>query len=47
MKTKLLLIEDDIELSETVEGFLEDYGFKVATAYDAIEAKSLIYEQGL
>jgi len=45
MKTKLLLLEDDIELSETVEGFLEDSGFKVATAYDAIEAKSLIYEQ--
>jgi len=45
MKTKLLLLEDDIELSETVEGFLEDSGFEVATAYDAIEAKNLIYEQ--
>jgi len=45
MKAKLLLLEDDIELSETVEGFLEDSGFEVATAYDALEAKNLIYEQ--
>jgi len=45
MKTKLLLLEDDIELSETVEGFLEDSGFEVSTAYDAFEAKNLIYEQ--
>ena len=45
MKTKLLLLEDDIELSETVEGFLEDSGFAVSTAYDALEAKDMIYEQ--
>ena len=45
MKTKLLLLEDDIELSETVEGFLEDSGFEVSTAYDAFEAKNMIYEQ--
>ena len=45
MKAKILLLEDDLTLSETVVDFLEEQGFEVITAYDGEEASELIYEQ--
>ncbi|NPA73165.1 MAG: response regulator transcription factor [Epsilonproteobacteria bacterium] len=43
-KNKILLLEDDINLSETIEEFLEEEGFDVVCAYDGIEAEDIIYE---
>lgn len=45
MKAKILLLEDDLTLSETVVDFLEEQGFEVVTAYDGNQASELIYEQ--
>ncbi|MCK4738279.1 MAG: response regulator transcription factor [Sulfurimonas sp.] len=45
MKAKILLLEDDLTLSETVVGFLQGHDFEVITAYDGEEASELIYEQ--
>ena len=45
MKSKILLLEDDLTLSETVCEFLEDVGYEVITAYDGEEASEIIYEQ--
>ena len=45
MKSKILLLEDDLTLSETVCEFLEDVGYEVVTAYDGEEASEIIYEQ--
>ncbi len=45
MKTKLLLLEDDLTLSETVVEYFEEQGFNVVPAYDGDEANELIYEQ--
>ncbi|MBN2783094.1 MAG: response regulator transcription factor [Campylobacterales bacterium] len=45
MKAKILLLEDDITLSDTVVDFLEDKGFEVVCAYDGEEASDAIYEQ--
>lgn len=45
MKTKLLLLEDDLTLSETVVDYFEEQGFTVVPAYDGDEANELIYEQ--
>ncbi|MFK2821893.1 response regulator transcription factor [Arcobacter sp. YIC-80] len=44
MKTKLLLLEDDITLSETVIDYFEEQGFNIVPAYDGLEAIELIYE---
>lgn len=44
MKTKILLLEDDINLSETVCDYLEEKGFEVICVYDGEEALSSIYE---
>lgn len=41
MKAKILLLEDDITLSDTVVDFLEDKGFEVVCAYDGEEASML------
>ncbi len=43
-KSKIFLLEDDLNLSETIEEFLEDEGFEVICAYDGIEAEDIIYE---
>jgi len=43
-KTKLLLLEDDTNLSETVCEFLESKGYHVTPVYDGEEAEELIYE---
>lgn len=40
---KILYLEDDLNLSETVAEFLRDEGFEVICAYDGQEALELIY----
>ena len=45
MKAKILLLEDDVTLSETVTEFLEDNCFEVIVAYDGEKASEHIYEQ--
>ncbi len=44
-KAKILLLEDDSNLSETVCEFLEDAGYDVVTAYDGVSAQEKLYEQ--
>ncbi len=44
-KNKILLLEDDINLSETIEEFLEDEGYKVISVYDGTSAEEKIYEE--
>jgi len=44
MKTKLLLLEDDLTLSETVVDYFEEEGFDVTAVYDGDEANDVIYE---
>ncbi len=44
MKTKLLLLEDDLTLSETIVEYFEDNNFEVIPCYDGEDAHSLIYE---
>lgn len=45
MKTKLLLLEDDLTLSETIVDYFEEQGFHVSAVYDGEEAQSIIYEE--
>jgi len=44
MKTKLLLLEDDLTLNETIVEYFEDEGYEVVSVYDGEEAISAIYE---
>ena len=44
MQRKILLLEDDLQLSDTVKQFLEYQEYEVVTAYDAHEAKEKLYE---
>jgi len=44
MKKTILLLEDDISLSDTVTQFLKLKGYKVLVAYDAFTAEELLYE---
>ncbi|WP_200763702.1 response regulator transcription factor [Nitrosophilus alvini] len=44
-KPKILLLEDDINLSETVAEYLEDEGYEVDTAYNSDEAEEKAYEK--
>jgi len=44
---KILLLEDDLQLSDTVKQFLEYSGYIVYPAYDASEAKDLLYEKSI
>jgi DNA-binding response OmpR family regulator len=45
MKTRLLLLEDDLTLSETVVDYFEEQGFEVRAVYDGDEANDVIYEE--
>ncbi|QKF73135.1 two-component system response regulator [Aliarcobacter faecis] len=45
MKSKILLLEDDYNLSETVAEYFLDEGFDVVCVYDGEEAIAKIYEQ--
>ncbi len=42
---KILYLEDDINLSETVEEFLSEEGFSVVCVYDGDEATEMLYKQ--
>ena len=44
MTATVLLLEDDIQLSDTVKQFLEIKGYRVLTAYDGLQAEELAYE---
>jgi DNA-binding response OmpR family regulator len=44
MQRKILLLEDDLQLSDTVKQFLEYHGYQVVAAYDAHQAKDRLYE---
>ena len=41
----LLLLEDDLQLSDTVKQFLEFKGYEVFCAYDGSEAQNIVYEK--
>ncbi len=43
-RSKILLMEDDVNLNETICEFLEENGYEVDSAYDGDEAESKIYE---
>jgi len=43
-KTKIFLLEDDINLNETIVEFLEEEGYSVTPAYNGDDAQDLIYE---
>ncbi len=45
MTTTILLLEDDIQLSDTVKQFLTLKGYEVLTAYDGIQAEEIAYEK--
>ena len=45
MKAKILLLEDDLTLNETIVEFLQGHEFEVISAYDGEIASDLIYEQ--
>jgi len=45
LQAKILLLEDDIPLSETVCEFLEESGFIVTPVYDGISAQDILYEK--
>ena len=45
MKKKLLLLEDDVALNETVVDYLESFGFDVTPVYDGNSAQDAIYEK--
>jgi DNA-binding response OmpR family regulator len=45
MTQTLLLLEDDIQLSDTVKQFLEFKGYEVHCAYDGLQAQDIAYEK--
>ena len=45
MTQSLLLLEDDLQLSDTVKQFLELKGYEVYCAYDGLEAQNIVYEK--
>jgi len=45
VKAKILLLEDDLTLNETISEYLQENNFEVFPAYDGEEASVLIYEQ--
>jgi DNA-binding response OmpR family regulator len=42
--SKILLLEDDANLNETVSEFLEEQGYEVVSVYDGNEAEEKLYE---
>jgi len=44
-KAKLLLLEDDLSLSETLVEYLEDHGYELVAVYDGITAGDTLYEK--
>jgi DNA-binding response OmpR family regulator len=45
MQQSLLLLEDDLQLSDTVKQFLTLKGYDVWCAYDGLQAQEIIYEK--
>ncbi len=45
MAQKILLLEDDVTLNETVTEYLEENGYEVLSVYDGEEAMNLMYEK--
>jgi DNA-binding response OmpR family regulator len=45
MQRKILVLEDDVQLNDTVKQYLEYQGYGVVAAYDAHEARDLLYEK--
>jgi len=45
MTPSILLLEDDLQLSDTVKRFLELKGYEVYCAYDGLQAQDLLYEK--
>ena len=45
MKRKILLLEDDITLNETITDYLEENDFEIISIFDGEEAYELDYEQ--
>jgi len=43
----ILLLEDDIQLNDTVKQFLEYSGYTIYPAYDASQAKDILYEKNI
>lgn len=43
----ILLLEDDIQLSDTIKQFLDYSGYMVYPAYDASQAKDILYEKSI
>ncbi len=44
MKPKILLLEDDMELSDTIAKFLRSKGFEVVQSFDGEDARDKMYE---
>ena len=44
-KANIFLLEDDVNLNETIAEFLEEEGYSVESAYDGDEAEELMYEK--
>jgi len=42
--SKILLLEDDANLNETITEFLEDKGYDIVSVYDGYEAQEKLYE---
>jgi len=47
MTATILLLEDDIQLNETVKQFLELKGYIVYEAYDGLKAEEIAYEKNI
>ncbi len=45
--TNILLLEDDVQLSDTIKQFLEHSGYSVYPAYDSYNAKDILYERSI
>jgi len=43
-KGKILLLEDDANLNETITEFLEEEGYTISSSYDGYEAQDKMYE---
>jgi len=47
VQVHILLLEDDVQLSDTIKQFLEHSGYTVYPAYDAFGAKDILYEKSI
>jgi len=44
-KAKLLLLEDDVSLNETLQEYLSEHGYDVVSVYDGFSAEEKIFEE--